>query len=121
MLYNTTLRTRVRDPVVLAAACARLGLAEPTHVSPELNSANLRLVLLGEPAVPVMIDTVTGLASWQTSADPEAGVFAQLCRLLLAYACEKTRTEARRRGLVIQQHGLPDGSTLITINSSKPR
>jgi len=63
---------------------------------------------------PVVIDTLTGAVRY----DNYGGVWGdaqQLDRFLQAYATEKVRLEARRRGYQISEHALQDGSIKLKI------
>jgi hypothetical protein len=112
-----TLRTRIRDPVILAAACRRLGLALPVESKITLvgGPASGRAVLLGKPPVPVVIHLDSGVVSWQDSDGSDEELFLELCRLLQAYACERAQAEADRRGLSLQDQRQDDGSVLIRL------
>ena len=62
MSHIVTVRTQVRDPVALAAACRRLGLSAPSLGTTELFSGRSEghLVALPGWTYPVVFDTATG-------------------------------------------------------------
>jgi hypothetical protein len=49
MSHVVTIQTHVRNPVAIAAACHRLGLAEPTHGTAQLFSGEAAGLLLQLP------------------------------------------------------------------------
>jgi hypothetical protein len=115
MAKAKTFRTRIRDPVVLAAACNRLGLAAPRLAkSLRRGRGARRIVLLGHPPVSVLIDVDTGIISFPKSMN--RNMFAELCRLISAYARESLRIEAERHSRSIVEQKLEDGSVLIRLS-----
>ena len=116
MSHIVTIKTTVRDPLALAAACRRLGLAEPAHGTANLYSSEAtgQVVYLPGWQYPIVIDTATG----QIHFDNFQGCWGdqrELDRLLQRYAVEKTLIEARRKGHSISEQNLPDGSVKLTI------
>jgi hypothetical protein len=63
----------------------------------------------------VVIDAYTGLVSWQDPDESDEELFLALCQMLQAYACERARAEADRRGLSLQDQRQDDGSVLIRL------
>ena len=63
MSHIVTIRTQIRDPVALAAACARLGLAAPVQGEAELYSAKATGWIVNLPGwnYPAVIDPLTGI------------------------------------------------------------
>lgn len=116
MSHVVTIATEVRDPAAVAAACRRLGLPEPTFGTARLYSGDVVGLLVRLPGwvYPVAAETATGRLRF----DDYGGVWGdqvQLDRLLQAYAVEKARIEARRRGHSVVEKTLADGSILLTV------
>ena len=116
MSHIVSIATRVRDPAALAAACRRLGLAEPTTGTARLFAAEVtgQIIQLPGWTYPIVIDTASGAIRY----DNYGGAWGpqnQLDRLLQAYATEKAKLEARRAGHSVVEQPLPDGSIKLTI------
>ena len=116
MSHIVSIATRVRDPVALAAACRRLGLAEPVVGTATLfaSQASGQIVRLPGWTYPVVIDTASGAVRYDNYGGAW-GAHGQLDRLLQAYAAEKAKIEARRSGHSVIEQSLPDGSIKLTI------
>lgn len=116
MSHIVTIKTEVRAPTAVRAACHRLGLAEPQHGTVKLfnDEATGLAVQLPEWRYPVVCD----LASGQLRFDNFAGRWGdqkQLDRFMQAYAVERAKLEARRRGHTTTEQTLPDGSIKLTV------
>ncbi len=116
MSHIVTIKTEVRDPAAVAAACRRLGLPEPVHGTAKLFSGEATglLVKLPDWLYPAVVDTATG----QVRYDNYNGAWGRqehLDRLLQSYAIEKARIEARKRGHSVVEQPLADGSVRLTI------
>jgi hypothetical protein len=116
MSHIVTIKTELRDAEAVAAACRRLGLAEPTIGTAQLysGSASGLLVQLPEWRYPLVIDTASG----QASLDDFGGYWGDpvhLNRLLQAYAAEKIKLDARRAGKQVSEQTLADGSLKLTV------
>jgi ABC-type branched-subunit amino acid transport system substrate-binding protein len=116
MSHLVTIRTQVRDPTALQAACRRLGLKAPVQGTARLytTEATGQIVELPGWTYPVVIDTSTG----QIQYDNYQGAWgdqALLGRLMQAYAAEKARLEARKTGYQVTEQTLPDGSLRLTL------
>jgi hypothetical protein len=114
--HIVTITTEVRDPVAVASACHRLGLPEPVHGTATLFSGEASGLLIKLPGwvYPVVCDIPTGTlrfdnyqGSW---GDPE-----HLDRFLQAYAVEKAKLEARKKGHNVTEQALADGSIRLTV------
>jgi hypothetical protein len=116
MSHIVTIATEVRDPDAVAAACRRLGLPEPAHGTATLfeGPATGLLVRLPGWLYPVVCDTATGSVRFD-NYNQRWGKQEHLDRLLQAYAIEKARIEARRRGHQVIEQSLADGSIRLTI------
>ena len=117
MSHIVVIRTEIRDPAALAAACRRLGLPEAVHGTAKLygGEATGLLVHLPDWRYPVVIDVGEGKIRY----DNYAGAWGQqseLDRLLQAYAVEKARIEARRAGHSITENTLSNGSIKLTVH-----
>lgn len=116
MSHIVTIRTQIRDPAALLAACARIGLAPPVDGTTRLytTDATGHRVQLPGWTYPVVVHLETG----QLEFDNYGGAWgeqAQLDRLLQAYAVEKAKIEARKAGHGVVEQLLPDGSIKLTL------
>jgi len=116
MSHVVTIRTEIRDPAALAAACRRLSLAEPVHGKAKLFTSEAEGLIVNLPGwqYPVVVDT----AEHQIRYDNYEGKWGeqkQLDRLLQAYAVEKSKLEARRGGHTVTETPLQDGAIKLTI------
>src|SRR5262249_49659976 len=93
------IKTQVRDPAAVAAACQRLGLPPPVQGTAKLfNSSETGLVVqLPGWSYPIVCDTVTGNLKYDNYSE-RWGKQAELDRFLQCYAVEKAKLEARRQG-----------------------
>jgi hypothetical protein len=116
MSHIVTVATEVRDPDAVAAACRRLGLPEPVHGTATLFSGRAAGLLVRLPGwlYPVACDTATGTLRYD-NYNQAWGEQEHLDRFLQAYAVEKARLEARRRGHAVAERTLADGSIQLTI------
>ena len=116
MSHIVTIRTEVRDPAALLAACSRLGLPAPVRGRARLFSGEAEGLVVQLPGwqFPIVVDTAAG----ETHYDNYGGAWGaqrELNRLLQAYAVEKARIEARKAGHTVTEQALPDGSIKLTI------
>jgi len=116
MSHIVIIKTQIRDPIALVAACRRLGLAEPVRGTAKLYSGQATGLIVQLPGwrYPVAIDTTAGVVHYD-NFNGAWGSSAELDRLLQAYAVEKARLEARKAGHTLTEQGLPDGSIKLTI------
>jgi len=110
------IHTQVRDPAAIVAACQRLGLPQPVHKTVKLFSATVTglTVQLPDWRYPVVCDIANG----QIQYDNFGGCWgeqAKLDQFLQAYAAEKAKLEARKRGHSVIEQALADGSIKLTI------
>jgi hypothetical protein len=119
MSHIVTIQARVHDPVAVAAACRRLGLAEPVQGTAQLFSGEASGLIIQLPGwqYPAVIDPLTGAIRYDTYGGAW-GEQAQLDRFLQAYAAEKVRLEARKKGYQITEQALQDGSISLQIVES---
>ncbi len=116
MSHIVRIHTQVRDVVAVRAACQRLGLPAPVQGKTKLFSGEAEglAVQLPDWMYPVVCDTATGQVKFD-NFNGRWGDQRHLDRFLQAYACEKAKAEARRRGHVCTEQSLADGSIKLTI------
>ncbi len=111
-----TVQTRVHDPAAVAAACKRLNLAEPVHGKARLYSGEAEGLLLQLPGwrYPAVIDTTSGQVRYD-NFQGRWGEQSHLDRFLQIYAVEKAKLECRKKGYVVSEQSLQDGSVKLQI------
>src|SRR5262245_55984478 len=116
MSHIVVIQTKVRDPQAVAAACQRLKLPAPTHGTAKLFSGEATGLLVQLPGwqYPAVVDTNTGAVKFDNFGG-EWGDQAQLNHFLQAYAVEKCRIEARKKGHRVSEQQLQDGSIRLQI------
>ena len=116
MSHIVSIKTEVRDPAAVTAACLRLGLPEPVHGTARLfeGEATGLLVKLPNWLYPVVCNTATGELAFD-NYNQAWGRQEHLDRFLQGYAIEMARLEARRRGHSVVEQPLADGSVKLTI------
>jgi hypothetical protein len=116
MSHIVTITAQVHDPFAVAAACRRLGLAEPAQGTARLYSGEATGLLVQLPGwqYPVVIDTLTGVIGYDNYGgcwgDP-----AQLGRFLQAYLVARAKSEARRKSYAVSEQSFPDGRIKLTL------
>jgi hypothetical protein len=110
------IQTEVRDPLAVAAACRRLGLPEPVRGTARLFEGEAAGLLVRLPGwlYPCVCDTATGAVRFDNYGG-SWGDPARLDSFMQAYACEKTKIEARKRGHNVVEQSLADGSIRLTV------
>ena len=116
MSHLVTIKTEIRDPVALTAACARLGLQSPVRGTARLftSEATGEIVRLPGWTYPVVVDTEQCQVHFD-NYNQAWGKQQELDKLLQAYAIEKARIEARKAGHSVSEQTLSDGSIKLTI------
>ena len=116
MSHIVTIATEVRDPDAVASACRRLALPEPVQGTTTLFEGQATGLLVRLPGwlYPVVCDTTTGAVRFD-NYNQQWGKQDQLDRFLQAYAVERARLEATRRGHQVLEQSLADGSIKLTI------
>jgi hypothetical protein len=110
------IETQVKDEQAVRAACTRLQLAAPENKTVRLfntTAAGLCVQLPGWQ-YPVVANLQTG----QVQFDNYGGHWGEqkhLNSFLQAYAVEKARIEARKRGHSVSETRLEDGSIRVTV------
>ena len=117
MSHIVSIRTEVRDPLAIRAACGRLGLAEPVQGTFKLFAGQevtgLAVQLPGW-RYPVVVNMATGELAFD-NFNGRWGEQKGLDRLVQAYAVERAKLEARKRGHTVIEQQLVDGSVKLTI------
>ena len=116
MSHIVEIKTEIRDEAAVKAACTRLQLAAPEHKTVRLFNATVTGLCVQLPGwqYPVVANLQTG----QVQFDNYGGHWGEQSRLnsfLQAYAVEKTRIEARRKGHSVSETRLEDGSIRVTV------
>jgi hypothetical protein len=116
MSHIVSIKSQVKDAVALAAACRRLGLTEPVRETVHLFSGQTTGLAIRFPGwqYPVVIDVEQGLVQYD-DFNGAWGDKKQIDQLMQSYAAEKTKLEARRKGLAVQETTLQDGSIKLQI------
>jgi hypothetical protein len=114
--HIVTIQTEVRDPAAIAAACDRLRLPMPVRGTARLFTTEATGILVQLPhwRYPVVCQTETGTLAYDNYQE-RWGKQVELHHLLQAYAVEKTRIEARKRGHNVFEQSLADGSIKLTV------
>ena len=118
MSHIVTIKTEIRDPTALAAACRRLGLSEPVRGTARLFTSEAEGLIVNLPdwRYPVVIDTDAHQVQYDNYGG-QWGNQSELDRLLQAYTVEKTKIESRRAGYTVTEQPLSDGSIKLTIQT----
>lgn len=119
MSHIVTIKTKVRDPAALSAACRRLGLAEPVQGTAQLFAATATGLVVPLPGwtYPVVVDVAAGDVRFD-NYNGNWGAQTELDKLLQAYAVEKAKIEARKAGHAVHEQLLADGSIKLTVQVS---
>ena len=116
MSHIVEIKTEVRDEQAVKAACSRLSLAPPERRAARLFSTTVSGLCVELPGwqYPVVCNTESG----QVSYDNYGGHWGEQSRLnsfLQAYAVEKAKIEARKKGHICSETHLQDGSIRVTV------
>ena len=106
----------LRDPAAVRAACQRLGLPQPVQGTHKLftGSATGLAVALPRWRYPAVCDVSTGQVHYDNFKG-HWGEQQHLDAFLQSYAVEKAKIEARRKGHVVTEQALADGSIKLTV------
>ena len=116
MSHIVSIQTRLKDPAAVGAACIRLGLSPPVQGTATLYSGQATGLVVNLPGwqYPVVVNPADGVVQYD-NFEGHWGDESQLHRLLQAYAVEKTRIEARKKGYSVLEQSLTDGSVKLVI------
>ena len=116
MSHIVEIKTEVRDEQAVKAACARLNLAAPEHKTTRLFSATVTGLCVQLPGwnYPVVANLQTGQVQYD-NFNGHWGEQKHLHSFLQAYAVEKAKIEARKKGHSVSETSLQDGSIKVTI------
>lgn len=116
MSHVVTIKTQVRDPLAVQAACQRLQLPCPVHRTVRLFNAEVTGLVVELPGwrYPVVCQTATGQLQYD-NFNGRWGEPRELEKFLQRYAAEKVTLEARRQGQTVVEQPLADGSLRIQI------
>ena len=117
MSHVVEIKTEIRDPVAIRAACQRLTVPEPVFGEVKLfsTSATGWAVQLPEWRYPVVCDVNTAKIAYD-NYEGRWGEQVHLDRFLQGYAVEKAKLEARRKGHTVTEQALADGSIKLTVS-----
>ena len=116
MSHIVKIQTQVRDAAGVEAACRRLGLPPPVERSVQLFQTTAHGLAVELPGwlYPVVCNLAAGSLQFDNYGG-HWGAQEELNRILQAYAVEKSRLEARRRGHAVSEQVMSDGSIRLTI------
>jgi len=117
MSHVVSIKTQLKDVTAIRAACQRLGLAQPVHGKAQLyagQTAEGLLVQLPGWKYPLAINTESGEVQ-HDNFQGHWGDDSRLHEFLQSYAIEKVRIESRKKGYVLTEQQLADGSVKLQI------
>jgi len=110
MSHIVTIKTEIRDPVAIAAACERLQLTAPVQRTVRLFNAEATGLAVELPGwrYPIVCQTETGAILYD-NYEGRWGSDAEFHRFKQAYAVELTKLQMRRQGQTPCEQMLEDG------------
>ena len=116
MSHIVRIQTEVRDATAVIAACRRRQLAEPVAGKHRLYSSEVEGLAVSLPdwSYPAVCKLETGEVLYDNFGG-RWGAQRELDGFIQAYAVEKARIEARKRGHTITEQSLADGSIKLTV------
>ena len=117
MSHIVEIKTEIRDEQAIRAACVRLQLATPEHKTCRLFNATATGLCVQLPGwnYPVVCETQSGAVKYD-NYQGHWGPQEELNKFLQAYAVEKARIEARKKGHRVSEAKLEDGSIKVTVH-----
>ena len=117
MSHLVTIQAKIRDPIAIAAACARLNLPTPVQGTAKLFSGECVGLLVQLPGwqYPAVIDTQNGEVKFDIFQG-NWGDQNHLDRFLQMYAVERAKLEARKNGYGVTEQSLANGSIKLQIS-----
>ena len=116
MSHIVEIKTEIRDEQAVKAACVRLQLAMPEQKAVRLFSTTARGLCVQLPGwqYPVVCNLETGAVQYDNYGG-NWGEQKHLNSFLQAYAVEKSKIEARKKGHSVSETKLEDGSIRVTV------
>ncbi|MCE9632135.1 MAG: DUF1257 domain-containing protein [Planctomycetia bacterium] len=116
MSHIVEIKTEIRDEAAVRAACTRLQLAAPEHKTVRLFNAAATGFCVQLPGwqYPVVANLQTGQLSYD-NYNGHWGDWSRLNSFLQAYAVEKAKIEARKKGHMVTETAIQDGSIRVTV------
>jgi len=117
MSHIVTIKTEVRDSTAVLAACRRLSLSSPIQGKTRLFSGEAEGLAVQLPnwQYPVVCNLPRGQLHFDNFGG-RWGEQRELDRFLQAYAVEKAKIEAWKRGHSVSEQSMGDGSIKLTIH-----
>ena len=117
MSHIVEIKTEIRDEAAVKAACVRLPLAQPETKTVKLFNATATGLCVQLPGwnYPVVANLQTGQLQYENYGG-HWGDQKHLSAFLQAYAVEKARIEARKKGHRVSETKLEDGSIRVTVH-----
>jgi hypothetical protein len=117
MSHIVEIKTEIRDEQAVRAACVRLKLAAPERKTVRLFSATETGLCVELPGwrYPVVCNVLTGELRFD-NYNGHWGPQAELHKFLQAYAVEKAKIEARKKGHLAYETAQEDGSIKVTVH-----
>ena len=111
MSHIVQVQAQVKDAAAVRAACQRLGLAEPVQGTTKLFSGEATGLAVQLPnwQYPIVADLATGQLKFDNFGG-RWGDEQNLARFLQIYAAEKVKIESRKKGHLVTETQLADGS-----------
>ena len=116
MSHIVEIKTEIRDEPAVKAACTRLNLPQPEQKTVRLFSATATGLCVQLPnwSYPVVCNLQTGQLQYDNYGG-HWGEQAHLNKFLQGYAVEKAKIEARKKGHMVSETSLQDGSIRVTV------
>lgn len=116
MSHIVQIQTEISDPAGIRAACDRLRLPEPVFGETKLFSDSKTgwAVQLRDWRFPIICDTTSGRVDFDNFSG-RWGDRKELDGFIQRYAVEKARIEARKRGHMVTEQQLDDGSIRLMV------
>ena len=116
MSHIVQIQTEVRDAAAVRAGCQRLGLPLPVDGVTRLFSGQVTGLAVQLPGwrYPVVCDLANGRLKYDDYSG-RWGAQKELDLFLQAYAVERAKIEARKKGHSVAEQTLTDGSIKLTI------
>ena len=116
MSHIVEIKTEIRDEAAVKAACTRLQIPTPEHKTVRLFNATATGLCVQLPgwSYPLVADLQTGQLRYD-NYNGHWGEQKHLNSFLQAYAVEKAKIEARKKGHSVSETRLQDGSIRVTV------